>query len=45
MEKTGVIGADLGKRSFQLRGVREDGTAAFRKIVHRLSMPAAPWAN
>ena len=35
MEKTGMIGVDLGKRSFQLRGVREDGTAIFRKKVSR----------
>ena len=35
MEKTGMIGVDPGKRSFQLRGVREDGTAAFRKKVSR----------
>lgn len=35
MEKTGMIGVDLGKRSFQLRGVREGGSAAFRKKVSR----------
>ena len=35
MEKTGMIGVDLGKRSFQLHGVREDGTAIFRKKVSR----------
>ena len=35
MEKTGMIGVDLGKRSFQLRGVRGDGTAIFRKKVSR----------
>ena len=35
MEKTGMIGVDPGKRSFQLRGVREDGTAIFRKKVSR----------
>ena len=35
MEKTGMIGVDPGKRSSQLRGVREDGTAIFRKKVSR----------
>ena len=35
MENTGMIGVDLGKRSFQLRGVREDGTDIFRKKVSR----------
>ena len=30
-----MIGVDLGKRSFQLRGVREDGSAVFRKKVSR----------
>ena len=27
MERTGMIGVDLGKRSFQFRGVREDWSA------------------
>ena len=35
MEKTGMIGVDLGKRSFQLHGTREDGSAAFRRKVSR----------
>ena len=35
MEKTGIIGVNLGKRSFQLRGVRGDGSAVFRKKVSR----------
>ena len=35
MEKTGMIGIDLGKRSFQLHGAREDGSAVFRKKVSR----------
>ena len=35
MEKTGMIGVDLGKRSFQLHGAREDGSAAFRRKVSR----------
>ena len=35
MVKTGMIGIDLGKRSFQLHGVREDGSSVFRKKVSR----------
>ena len=35
MENISMIGVDLGKRSFQLHGVREDGTAIFRKKVSR----------
>ena len=35
MEKTGMIGVDLGKRNFQLHGVREDGSAVLRKKVSR----------
>ena len=35
MKKIGMIGVDLGKRSFQLHGVREDGSAAFRRKVSR----------
>ena len=35
MDKAGMIGVDLGKRSFQLRGVREDGLVVFRKKVSR----------
>ena len=35
MEKISMIGVDLGKRSFQLHGVREDGSIAFRKKVSR----------
>ena len=30
-----MIGVDLGKRSFQLHGVREDGSTVFRKKVSR----------
>ena len=30
-----MIGVDLGKRSFQLHGVRDDGSAVFRKKVSR----------
>ena len=30
-----MIGVDLGKRSFQLHCVREDGSAVFRKKVSR----------
>ena len=30
-----MIGVDLGKRSFQLHGVRADGSAAFRRKVSR----------
>ena len=33
-----MIGVDLGKRSFQLHGAREDGSAAFRMTVSRPSM-------
>ena len=35
MEKISMIGVDLGKRSFQLHGVRDDGSAVFRKKVSR----------
>ena len=35
MDKISMIGVDLGKRSFQLHGVREDGSAVFRKKVSR----------
>ena len=35
MDNISMIGVDLGKRSFQLHGVREDGTAIFRKKVSR----------
>ena len=35
MESTGMIGVDLGKRSFQLHGIREDGSAAFRMKASR----------
>ena len=35
MESAGMIGVDLGKRSFQLRGTREDGSAAFRMKASR----------
>ena len=35
MEKAGMIGVDLGKRSFRLRGVRERRSAVFRKKVSR----------
>ena len=30
-----MIGLDLGKRSFQLRGAREDGSAVFRAKASR----------
>lgn len=35
MDKISMIGVDLGKRSFQLHGVREDGSVVFRKKVSR----------
>ncbi len=35
MESTGMIGVGPGKRSFQLHGIREDGSAAFRMKVSR----------
>ena len=33
MGKISMIGVDLGKRSLQLRGIREDGSAVFRRKV------------
>lgn len=35
MERTGMIGVHLGKRSFQFRGMREDWSAVFRKKMSR----------
>ena len=40
MGKISMIGVDLGKTSFQLRGVREDGSVVFRK-KERCRDPAA----
>ncbi len=36
-----MIGVDLGKRSFQPRGIRKDGSAAFRGRVLRERFLAA----
>ena len=35
MEEVSIIGIDLAKRSFQLHGVRADGSVAFRKKLSR----------
>ena len=35
MEEVSIIGIDLAKRSFQLHGVRADGSVAFRKTLSR----------
>ena len=35
MEKVGIIGIDLAKRSFQLHGARADGSVAYRRKLSR----------
>ena len=39
MEEVGIIGIDLAKHSFQLRGVRADGSGAFHRKLSRAKVP------